>query len=349
MAPDGRVVFISAERFEKDICIAGGCFMCGAALGSVPFNDEHVIPQWVLRRFDLFNKKITLPNERTIPYSQYKLPCCKTCNSDLGRLIETEISEAFSGGRAGLGAYVESKGTKLLFLWMGLLFLKAHLKDQQLRFHADVRKGTERIGELYDWRELHHLHALVRAPYTQARISPEAFGSLLILPMNGADNEFDYGDLYIPQVNYVQLGDVAVLAVMNDSHAALSKLYDWIERLTGRLSNVQLRELSVHFATVNLALKERPRFATIADAAKEQVEIVAFRPPYVELGDIDYEQRGQLMLHALGPRLSRLRVPRLTPEQIMEGIESGKVTFLFDEDGKFSQSIDIDEQSERDQ
>lgn len=43
----------------------------------------------------------------------------------------------------------------------------------------------------------------------------------------------------------------------------------------------------------------------------------------------------------LWPRLSRLRVPELTTEQVREGIESGKVTFLFDENGKFSQSIEI--------
>jgi hypothetical protein len=34
---------------------------------------------------------------------------------------------------------------------MGLLLLKAHLKDQFLRFHADTRKGTQKIGDLYDW------------------------------------------------------------------------------------------------------------------------------------------------------------------------------------------------------
>jgi hypothetical protein len=67
VAPDGRVVFVSAERFERDICIGGGCVICGAARDTKPFNDEHIIPEWVLRRFDLFNKKITLPNERPIP------------------------------------------------------------------------------------------------------------------------------------------------------------------------------------------------------------------------------------------------------------------------------------------
>jgi hypothetical protein len=338
IATDGRVVFVSAERFEKEICLGGGCFICGAARSAKPFNDEHIIPEWILRRFDLFGKKITLPNERPIPYGQYKLPCCESCNTSLGRLIEAPISEAFRGGHAGLAAYVEAQGSHLLFLWMGLLLLKTHL-----RFHADSRKGSQRIGELYDWAELHHLHTLVRAPYSRARIAPEAYGSLLIVPINGAPDEFDYGDLYVPQVNFVQLGDVAVIAVMNDSHAVLSNLYGWIERLTGRLSNVQLRELMVHFATVNMALKERPRFATLADMGKEKVEIVAFRSEYVELGEIDYEQRNQMMLHAMRPRLSQLRVAGHTSEQIIEKIEAGGVTFLFDDDGRFSQSQFIDE------
>ena len=59
----GRVLYFSVERFIKDICERNCCFICGAFPSTVEFNDERILPKWVLRKFDLFNKRIGLPNE----------------------------------------------------------------------------------------------------------------------------------------------------------------------------------------------------------------------------------------------------------------------------------------------
>lgn len=57
----GRVLFYSAARFLRDVVEGDCCFNCGASPGSVAFNDEHVLPYWVLRRFGLHDKRIELP------------------------------------------------------------------------------------------------------------------------------------------------------------------------------------------------------------------------------------------------------------------------------------------------
>jgi hypothetical protein len=59
---DGKVLVFSADRFTADICDGNACFIYGAAPGSKKFNNEHVVPRWVLKRYDLFAKEITLPN-----------------------------------------------------------------------------------------------------------------------------------------------------------------------------------------------------------------------------------------------------------------------------------------------
>jgi hypothetical protein len=60
---NGKLIFFSTQRFVNDICLGHCCFICGAAPSSVPFNDEHVIPEWVLRRFGLFSKSIRTVSE----------------------------------------------------------------------------------------------------------------------------------------------------------------------------------------------------------------------------------------------------------------------------------------------
>jgi hypothetical protein len=75
--PSGRVLFISIRRFIETVATESVCFICGADPNSVRFNDEHVIPEWVLTEYGLHSQMITLPNGAGLRYSQYKVPCCE--------------------------------------------------------------------------------------------------------------------------------------------------------------------------------------------------------------------------------------------------------------------------------
>ena len=66
---DGSVIVFSIERFIRNIVEGGRCFICGKSRDEVPFNDEHIIPDWALRRTGLYEREITLPNETLHRYS----------------------------------------------------------------------------------------------------------------------------------------------------------------------------------------------------------------------------------------------------------------------------------------
>ena len=51
LSNDDRVIFFSFHRFIADIVQGKCCFICGARRGTVPFNDEHILPDWILRKF----------------------------------------------------------------------------------------------------------------------------------------------------------------------------------------------------------------------------------------------------------------------------------------------------------
>lgn len=61
----GRLIYISGERFHRDIVQGNCCFLCGNAPDKNKFTDEHIIPDWVLREYSLHNLKVTLPNGAT--------------------------------------------------------------------------------------------------------------------------------------------------------------------------------------------------------------------------------------------------------------------------------------------
>ena len=56
------------DRFVREICEGSHCFLCGAAPEEKEFNDEHVIPKWLLRKLDIYKLSITLPNNAKIRY-----------------------------------------------------------------------------------------------------------------------------------------------------------------------------------------------------------------------------------------------------------------------------------------
>jgi hypothetical protein len=71
---DGKIIFFNTRRFIDDICIGNCCFICGARPEEKPFNDEHVFPEWLLRRYNLFARTITLPNGKTTRYDRHTVP-----------------------------------------------------------------------------------------------------------------------------------------------------------------------------------------------------------------------------------------------------------------------------------
>src|SRR5690349_2335761 len=98
---DGRIVLFSVPRFLSEIENGDGCFICGAKPGTKEFNDEHVIPDWVLRDRGLHSGNLVLPNAAAFMYGRFVVSCCKDCNEKMANIFEEPISAAFARGYEG--------------------------------------------------------------------------------------------------------------------------------------------------------------------------------------------------------------------------------------------------------
>jgi hypothetical protein len=329
----GRVLFFSLPRFISDISEGNDCFICGAKQNVVPFNDEHVIPDWILRRYGLHNKFITLPNGTTFRYGAFKIPCCAECNSRMGEEVEKPISEMLASGTKGISQELKDKGPWQLFCWMALIFLKTHLKDKDLVFHRDRRKGDLKIGELHSWEDLHHIHCLARAFYTGCDLGVEVAGSLLVLPAKVRSHfePFDYCDLSVGQTMLLRMEDIAIIAVFNDSQASLTVFMEDMQKMIGGpLSPLQVREIAVRLASINIQLVERPKFSSELDVISERYKILADGPSEWNL-DWHDDVQGGIMHHVCQDLL--FNSPE--KEQILKDLKTGRYTFLVDGQGKF--------------
>jgi hypothetical protein len=339
-AVDDRVLLFSCDQFVADICHGDCCFICGATPGSKTFNDEHVIPKWVLRRFGLFNQQVTLPNGDRRYYRGYTMPCCQDCNDLLGQRVETPISHLLEGNFEDIVERIDGETVHLLFVWLSLIFLKTHMKDRAVRVHRDPRVGTEKIADGYFWPDLHHLHCVARAPYVEAQIEPAVVGSVRIFKVEDptSDGGFDYADMTEEQTVVLRLGDFGVAAVLNDSGAAAIAIDHHLAKIDRSITMVQLREVAARLGVANSDLVNRPEFGSLVHTTPpERVRLWARHDPEPVFSPLDPEKLGSALAHILADRMGSFDIEgERDPAKLDAMFRTGRVSFLFDGDGAFT-------------
>lgn len=328
----GEVLLFSWPDFVALICEGLACFICGRTRADVAFNDEHIVPNWVLHAFGLHGLKITLPNGNPTLYGNYKIPCCEPCNSEMSRVLEQDMARLVKAGSGAIQDHVAAGGGLLPYTWMALIFLKLHLNDRRMKMHLDRRKGDAPISADYVWEHMHHLHAVARAFHIGAEVRPEAMGSMFVFPVYAGEGDFDLLTLTEAQTLYLQLGQTGIIAVFDDSCAAANRVAWILEKITGPVSPVQARELAAHFALASLELMNRPKFWTHVSADRKRTVIGGTTDAAPEFPKFDREHFGHMMA---GVFPKPPPVIGKTAEEVAAGIAAGEISFLFDANGEF--------------
>jgi hypothetical protein len=340
VAESGRVVFFSNARFKRAICRGDCCFICGLSPRKTAFNDEHVMPEWLLRRFGLFERHITLPNGTQVRYDRYTIHCCKTCNSLLGCEVEQPVRDILGGGHDAVAHHVQSHGPLQLFVWLALIFVKTHLRDRYFRAVRDLRLSSGPISSTYKWGSLHHLHCVARTPFTRAAFDPQVFGTIVILPAKAEQGEepFDFVDLYLAQTMLIRVDDVAVLCVFDDGGAVAGYLLHRLKNAPGPFSSVQLREILADAAACNLHLRNRPVHRSIIDTDQRRLAIVSeLQGATPEFAEAQRKVRGALLKYALQSAVGEFStfVGFESREDFWNAVEEGTVSLIYDNNGRF--------------
>jgi hypothetical protein len=337
-ADDGRLVYICVDRFKSQICQSKCCFVCGES-SAVPMTQEHVIPDWILKYFNLHREEITLPNKTLYRYDKYKVPMCEPCNKLLGRELEAPISHAFQNGMEGISSFLEKpQGKQKLFSWLCLIFIKTHYKDLSLLLERDKRLGKSSIAEEYeyDWGDMHHIYCVARSSFSRAVVDPDALGSLVLVPIltENSSQLFDLVDFTAARTIGIRIGDVGVIAVFGDCGAVLDQMYPRILRkINGSLSFPQFRELVAHFACCSLHHKNPPRFSSIPfEIGNYSVYIACTkRDSRPEFEEFNPAVLGKLMDNLLHNSFNNIT----SAPDSRRKLQAGELTFLFDENGDF--------------
>jgi hypothetical protein len=211
------------DAFERHDFSLGTCFLCGLRLDVGTRTDEHVFPQWLLRRFDLYNKQLNLLNSTSIPYRQLTIPCCRVCNNDHLSVIEQEVRSVIEG-RKPLGSLDE----KTLYLWTSKILYGILYREVLLPMDRANRTAGSifPMEEMRRYRMIHVFLQAARLPVDFQCIRaafPASVFAFKVQEPKTLEARFDFRDDVQSPALYLRLGSVGILAAFD----AGAQAYEW--------------------------------------------------------------------------------------------------------------------------
>jgi hypothetical protein len=142
------------KKLDENKFDDSNCFLCGTDLHENNRSQEHVIPKWIQRRFNLWNQKIILLNGSSIDYRYLTIPCCKNCNNKYLKRLEDKLINAIDSGFDSL----KKLDRNIIFYWLGKIYFGLMYKELFLHLNQKNHEEGTIINSDYIKRfEAHYL------------------------------------------------------------------------------------------------------------------------------------------------------------------------------------------------
>ena len=200
--------------------------------GELADDNEHVIPKWLQRRFNLYGQEVILPNQTAFRYAKAKVAVKGEHNRTFGR-IENRMAEGrFSLQEAYLWA---------LKIHIGMMWLDSRLKwERRDASSSTILDRSHFANELVMFRHLYKNWA------NGGTTLPYPFGSVFVLEGALMPGEFDFVHCMISGTVGISIGDDLFLVVLLWDRAEGMRgpaLRDWYSEFRPRIQNSSAEEL----------------------------------------------------------------------------------------------------------
>jgi hypothetical protein len=244
---------LSEAAFVSLVNDPSHCVVCAKKMHQK--TNEHVIPNWLVRKHKLFDEEVRLPQGKSHKMSTYKVPFCRECNEVLGRKLEEPVAAAFGDGFEAVEALAKA-GDDRLFAWMNLMYFKTHYKDMQVRKNLDDRDGLESIGDSINWKQLKTHYSIFRSFIFDIELKKSVIGTMIALKIHDHEKfePFHYSDVLDWDFSYFRDGETALLCGLKDIGSVDYFFRPNLERLGNTLSQHQAFELLAECETISRRL-----------------------------------------------------------------------------------------------
>ena len=180
------------ESFENIHLNENHCFLCGIHLDNSNRSDEHVFPEWLLRKHDLWNQNLVLLNHTSIPYRKILIPCCKNCNNGPLAQMESKVSQLLSGKFREPSENEEY----MLFQWCSKILYGLLHREMMLLYDRSIGSDERIVNKefLENFSTFHHFMTSIRRPFRFIEFKPYSIFIMETLTFSNPFRNFDYYD-----------------------------------------------------------------------------------------------------------------------------------------------------------
>ena len=178
-------------------------------------SEEHVIPRWLQKRFNLDEEKVVIPNSSGLKYRYLKVPASKTHNSNFGR-IEKNISE---------GKYDATE----VYLWALKLHIGLISKSSNLPLNIQ-EPGSPLILDANRFKhQMRFFQSLYNLWAGTGNVDPLPIGSVYVVDSLTPD-EFDLFHCFLTGTIGINVGDKLLLVFLWDQGQGLKSgiMKQWV-------------------------------------------------------------------------------------------------------------------------
>jgi hypothetical protein len=185
------------------------CIMCREELTKDTKTDEHIFPKWLLKRYNLWNVKMRLPNQSQTPYRQFTVPCCKECNGGIMSEWENMVKDA---SEKGFDEFIKLP-EEVVVWWLMKIYYAKLVKEQSFRENVKDPNSSVMISDdqLFLYRNIYtYMYELLKGTKFGKHKPYE-----LYIFRTYSDKEFDYLDDIYRHVVYMRLNDILIICALD--------------------------------------------------------------------------------------------------------------------------------------
>ncbi len=266
--------FIGLQKLRR-------CFICNTVLNHKNYTLEHLIPQWIIRRFGLEEHTITFDHNVTIKYLDFVLPCCRECNCNLLSPIETSLYYAFSSSA--------HKPTQIpidtFAVWSCKIFTGVHLYEAALQKYFTTHKKCS-LRNIVPKDLCRFYLRMLRGQVRITHINLDFPFTIFVFPTKlprKQDERFDFQLARNLNALYLRLGRWSLLSRFDGGYLALYGKHFFEPFFRRRLAPLQVEELAAHFFTMAERQAHRLLYVHRRYGKLEEIEYlpVPLRRPFI--------------------------------------------------------------------
>ena len=244
------------------------CFLSGRTVENI--ETVPVFPEWIMKRYLLHEKTMTMLAENVVKYSDIKVPCASEVIEKVN-VLENEIQKAFEAG------YDEVvKIPKLhLFQWMAKMMYGVLYNDIVHGIHQNKTKDKAFTLSPLLTKKFANLHLMLQSMITPMKFNDFIPWSIVVVPVNYSQDIFNYKD-ETKNINFsLGMNGFGIVACLQDNGENRKHHKSLLDKIGSKtLHPIQFEELWSRFLYSNYLLKTSTDYRYDTSGKVVEVELV---------------------------------------------------------------------------